>query len=330
VSPSLHAVLKELKPRPELQPDPDALAVFWVPREKEREQTVFRGMLPDFARPLVIRERSQVLIYGTGSAGKARLALTMAVEPSARHDNYDSMAAEFVVRADRPPDVAADGPRLKQANILVLSFLYGRDYYLQHLQAIIQQRFGLGRGEAATAAGECVDVIRFQPGFIDPETIVGIVRQRLRGAELTARPFTSVVVDGVHNTLMQFPLLREEPLLWSTLNRYFRTRGLRTITTFTFFGVGGLTGEGRGHDIARGTESETAFLIPAPVLPGHDLFFHLLVGTCDYTFSVGRDNHVSRVREAEVIRVTQESSPTSFSSQTLHWEPGTGRFRLPQ
>ena len=93
--------------------------------------------------------------------------------------------------------------------------------------------------------------------------------------------YTAVLVDGVHNLVLQYPLLEREPLLWPCLYRLFRAEGLDVVSTFTFFKVGRFDCKS-----ARGAEIEHEMVHADTAGGSEHLFFHLLVSSSDHTFLV--------------------------------------------
>lgn len=340
VSPSLHSVLRSLKGRPEIAPDPERRAILWVPTERDRQQTVLDGIVQDTYRPITRRDRSQVLIYGAGSAGKARLALAMAIEPMIKMPKLGEDRPYEMRLRDEAASARTSHDALADSRLLILSFLYDERYYQHHLQELIRRRFAPGRDpdmESARRPGgrgegaRLADVVAFQAGYIDPETVVGRVRTRLRRADLEGRPYTTCIIDGVHNVLMQFPLLQAETLLWPALYRYLRVKGLANITTYTFFGIQAW------HDTEPASADPATRLgitdrIPREagaisITPAQQLFFHLLVGSCDYTYSVTRTTQwTGRGARREVIRVVEETSPDSYVRTPVLWDPANATF----
>jgi hypothetical protein len=146
-------------------------------------------------------------------------------------------------------------------------------------------------------------------GFLDPETLVAKIGRALQQGRLEGRPYTAVMIDGIHNMLLQFPLLEKEPLLWPTLYRLLRAEEVDAISTFTFFDVPFFD-----------KEVERPTLMPV----SQNLFFHLLVGNCDYSFNVERPNEALQ----DELTVTLASSLESIdpAARQFQWNPATMRF----
>ncbi len=285
VSPSLHAALRSVKGR--LPPDGDGKtrAVLWAP---ERATQLDLPMnLEDSPKPrrgaLTIRERSQVLLYGRGSSGKARFAMALAFEPRVSNEPSEKWAEYLQAHADKKREITPLELRLlERSRVLVVSFLYGKDYYRPLVKDLFKYRFN---NEHKHDVDSYVTTLDLYPGYIDPETLISRVRRQIRSGRLAGRPYTTVILDGVHNLLLQFPLLEGEPLLWPTLFRIFRAEGIDAISTFTFFKV----------DQFAGSKEPLIDRAETPVLTGSDhIFFQLLVGNCDYTFLIERPTDTTK------------------------------------
>lgn len=291
VSPSLHSVSRSLHGLPEHTPDVGARALIWA-----RERT--KGS-PKY---LAVSAHSQTLVYGRGSAGKARFAMALACEPRQRVENEGDWL-RYVSRHIRSRVPSA---KTQPRRVLVVSFLYGARYY----EAIVEKLLAL-RGERLSSAEPLLRVMDQYPGFLDPETLVAKIGRALQQGRLEGRPYNAVVIDGIHNMLLQFPLLEKEPLLWPTLYRLLRAEAVDAISTFTFFKV-------PFFDKAPGGSS----LVPV----SQDLFFHLLVGNCDYSFNVERPDE--SLDDQDELTVTLASSLEAIdpAGRQFQWSPVTMRF----
>lgn len=233
------------------------------------------------------REPSQMLVYGHGSAGKARFALSLGLSSRVPYEKYP-----YLKRAALDPD----------ARVLVVSFLYGREYYEQIAQRLLRAK----SKPAAARDDERLTVLDLYPGFLDPETLVARIAKALQQGRLEGRRYTCVIVDGIHNILVQFPLLQEEPLLWPTLYRVFRSEGVDAISTFTFFRVPAISGSA----IDMVSDSQR-------------LFVHLLISNCDYSFIVER----SLIRHNLLdVQFASAPSPTADMGVVFSWNPDTFEF----
>jgi KaiC/GvpD/RAD55 family RecA-like ATPase len=156
---------------------------------------------------------SNVFINGEGSGGKAALALKIAMAPSfSKTDNQ-------VVDRDE--------------KILVVSFLYPKEYYAELRNKLIRVR---DREYGANVKKEWktrIEVIRLYPGHLKPNDLYNRIEWELESAELYGDPYTCVVIDGIHNVYLQFPEIENYTLFWPQIYNSLRSRSVMTITTHT-------------------------------------------------------------------------------------------------
>jgi RecA/RadA recombinase len=304
ISPSLHNVLTQLNRRRVWSPSESLGAVFRFSKQPPgASQTTTTNS------DLVLRARSQILVFGYGSAGKARLALALALQPR--------------IPIDAPPVVQREAgvDAVERSRVLVVSFLYEDAYYRDLAEELYEKRFNVSGGS------ERVDVIAFYPGMLAAETAVAAITARMRTAELWGRPYRAVLIDGVHNIMMQFPLLDHEPLLWPALYRLLRTKGVEAVTTFTFFKMAGGQEAFRPNAGAPSHFPSSNSVTASPV--GHlgvsqELYFHLLLSSCDYTFRIDQpEARDSRVSLADVTVRLVQALDASVTDTVFEWEPAT-------
>ena len=278
VSPSLHSVLRRLDRSEGLGKQ----GLVHLP---------FKGARKSLAPRLV--DPSHSLVFGLGSSGKAGFALGCLLSPRAK------LETDVLEKKD-----LTDWAR--RSRTLVVSFLYPESYYSDLAQRILQR----GPHREASAGGT-VETWALYPGFIDPETFVDELQRRIELAELQGRPFTGVLIDGIHNLLLEFPLLQADELLWPCVYRILRANRIATMSTFTFF------------DIPLGATPDGAKRSKAPSLPGtsgiaarSELFLHMLVSCCDYSFNLSRTAEGKVVAE---IQATMDSRARRGASYV--WDP---------
>jgi KaiC/GvpD/RAD55 family RecA-like ATPase len=290
VSPSLHSVMREIKTL-EVR-EPSATHLFELPVGGET--------VPGEGVP-TMREGSHILIYGQGSTNKARLALTCALAPS-KVGNHDRVASRQNDKGDVP---LVARPR----RTLVVSFLYSEAYYRKQVKQVeLKDQEG----------GKSTVVWSLYPGFVNAETFVARLRKYLDTAELEGLPFESLVIDGIHNLILEFPLLQADELLWPCVFRIARTRGIRTVCTFTFFDVGADHADVDGR-IARDVGARS-------FAQRTELFFHMLVSGCDYSFDVNRE---FQPRGSTItVRVANSSSMGLRVGDMYRWLPAKGTLHL--
>lgn len=155
---------------------------------------------------------SNVFLNGEGSGGKAALALKMAISPTWE-------GAARVARAEK---------------VLIVSFLYPREYYDNILRTLLTLRrleYGMAPGEERPS----IEVIHLYPGNYRADQLFNRVEWELDAAELQGDPYTSVLIDGLHNVFLQFPEIEEYTLFWPQLYAALRSRPITIISTHTTF-----------------------------------------------------------------------------------------------
>ena len=174
---------------------------------------------------------SNVFINGQGSGGKAALALKIAIAPS-----YSRITSAVQInRVER---------------VLIVSFLYPREYYDSihlRLQRLRLDECGLEVG----AFKSRIEVLHLYPGYLKPDTLFSKIEWTLRAAELDGDPFTTIIVDGIHNVFIQFPEIEKQTLFWPQLFSMLRTKNLFTIITHTLLSVKEAPFDTRGREDGR-------------------------------------------------------------------------------
>jgi hypothetical protein len=131
-----------------------------------------------------------------------------------------------------------------------------------------------------------VDVISRYPGGLTPEDLLAKVENQLLAAELSGIPYTGVLIDGIHNVFVQFPILEQDATVWPQLFNLLRRPGITVVTTHTEF-------ELHAHSLS--VDFEHAQRKSAPLLSvivsGADYVFELAGynasdGTADYQLSI--------------------------------------------
>lgn len=166
-----------------------------------------------------IFQGSNIFINGRGSGGKAGLALKIALSPSFIEGDFS-----------RPV------PGEARQNVLIVSFLYPPEYYAE-IYEILRHRRRIELGAATTAPRSRHHVIHLYPGYLKPNDLFNRIEWELDAAELRGDPYTTVIVDGIHNVFLQFPALEEYTLFWPQLYSTLRTRPVTIITTHTTLSV---------------------------------------------------------------------------------------------
>src|SRR5450631_2178275 len=152
-----------------LESDPTRRAVVWVPDERAGRVQLLLPTLDDRGA-LAIRGRSQVLVYGNGSSGKAGLAMALAFEPRYPVDGEREGNLPWDEYLVQHKTGSTEWYRhlnqrwANRARVLVVSFLYSRDYYDDMAETLFQKRFRLSEWKRAS---QHVTTHSYYPGYID-------------------------------------------------------------------------------------------------------------------------------------------------------------------
>ena len=122
---------------------------------------------------------------------------------------------------------------------LIISFLYPGSYYSGLVEKIKQSKFS---DKTKTYPSPDVDffTLTFYPGYVTPEVLLTKIADKLHASELQGYPFDSILLDGLQNVFLQFPLLEKSNLIWPMLSEMFRRLGLNVVTTHSHFEVVGM------------------------------------------------------------------------------------------
>lgn len=184
----------------------------------------------DFDEGIRIFKASNIFLNGEGSGGKAGMALKIASAPY------------YVGRSE---EIANQGE-----NILIISFLYPKQYYINVHDDIKDLRGNEIEGSEIPEINSRIDVIQFYPGFLKSSALFSRIEWRLREQDLLGDPFTTIIIDGLHNIFIQFPELEKHQIIWPQIYSMLRRRDLTIITTHTVLMVSALDTDGEGRRIA--------------------------------------------------------------------------------
>ena len=128
----------------------------------------------------------------------------------------------------------ADRAMTRRKNrILVVSFLYPDSYYKKD---VLDARLkGVLSAEEAGFRGVDLDFLVFGPGFLRGEDLVESISSALDCSALEGRPFSGVLLDGLHNVFLQFPALLKNDMVWPSLYNVLSRYNVTVVTTFTTF-----------------------------------------------------------------------------------------------
>lgn len=236
---------------------------------------------------LKLHWRSQLLLQGRGSSGKAGLALKIALSP-----RYNAQG--FLLDQESP-------------RVLVISFLYPPSYYEELQQRIVRallkesqisslRNFGKRTAEEYVKRMPKISVIHLTPGVLFPEDLYSKLVRSLEEGRLMGRPYSAVIIDGLHNLALQFPGAGESnylfPIIYGTLSR----SNVTTIATFTTLA---LESSEKGVSADRMEESAFRLRVHLPLL-------HTLVQGSDYVFEIFRADRLGHSNRGS------DAVPTAF------------------
>ncbi len=170
-----------------------------------------RVMLFDGTSPLSVRAKSQILLYGKGSSGKAGLGLAILHRRALSNRQF-------------APGIEKKDIAYYEARTLVVSFLYQTNYF-KTLGKKLPLATSPGARLSVLPNRALIDVISLYPGGLTPEDLLSKVDNRLLAAELSGVPYTGVLIDGIHNVFVQFPILEQDATVWPQLYNLLRRRG---------------------------------------------------------------------------------------------------------
>ncbi len=160
---------------------------------------------------------SNIFLNGEGSGGKAGLALKIATAPSFERGKPNT-------------------PLANSEKVLVVSFLYPDEYYrniLNRLRVVRTREYP----QLSSDYDPRLEVMHLYPGHLKPDTLYSKIEWALRASTLSGDPFTTIVIDGIHNVFLQFPEIEKQNLFWPQLFSLLRTRSLTSIITHTLLSV---------------------------------------------------------------------------------------------
>ena len=138
--------------------------------------------------------------------------------------------------------------------------------------------------------------------------------RQLEFARLMGRPYTAVIIDGLHNLALQFPGAGDSnyllPIIYSTLSR----QNVTTITTFTTLSMSSST---VGVTADASEETEFRLRVHLPLL-------HTLVQASDYVFEVFRADSVG-VRSSTEIRTASRVPQSSGAAYLIRVQSSISR-----
>jgi hypothetical protein len=185
-------------------------------------------------------------------------------------------------------------------------------------------------------------VLALSPGFLTPEDFVDRVLRKLEEGQLEGQPYTGVLLDGLHNTFMQFPVLQDNPMVWPALYDLLIRYELTIVTTFTTFSDTSPTIIGprspnsrytqeeiearlaltkrRLHDARRNMSNEDAEI----VLKGQAPFLQSLVRGIDFYLHV--EPGMDQPRDRSFYITVSSAMGQALPERGIRWDGNTHRF----
>tara|TARA_R110000787_G_scaffold208226_2_gene318154 strand:- start:6 stop:2666 length:2661 start_codon:yes stop_codon:yes gene_type:complete len=194
-----------------------------------RKQSTFDLQQNKKATFLEIYKGSNILLHGYGSSGKAGLALKLLLTPP----------VEKQEKLENIQQLNFSSIRHRQ-KILVVSFLYPAIYYQQLIHGIPGEKPGIApqlEDKYKDLPDAVLDYYVLYPGFIGPQDFLNKLVMKLDQADLSGEPYTGVMIDGLHNVLLQYPRLQENDIVWAMLYNILGRYPLTVVSTFTNFSV---------------------------------------------------------------------------------------------
>jgi hypothetical protein len=230
---------------------------------------------------LQIWDKSQILLHGYGSTGKAGLALALLLYPL-RGKNEDKEIS-------------------KKRKVLIVSLLYPEKYY-NNLEKRIIKSFKDKKQNNAQIVCIC-----FYSGHISSEDFVGKILNKLDIAVLEGDPFTGILLDGLHNATLQFPKLQKNDTVWSTLYSLLTRYYLTIVTTYTNFIV-----ENDKNKEDKYINKKDEFL-----LKGSEILLDILFQSADYSFTVRKpnDKEKNKIKEGRYVVTLKSAIKHEFRSE---------------
>jgi hypothetical protein len=340
--------------------------VWWNPEEQEEifltneappgfrshGQDVATGR--DRSSHISIHNRSQILVIGRGSAGKAAFGLYLLhrrwFNKKMLLDDLnstqltlpdDAFSQIYGPSGDSDDELAKSGlpvwyisPYL-ETRVLVISFLYQGNYYdsITRGMRIRRRRMTLvdsGSSSAHSTMGDLeffpfpdnmlTETISLYPGMLCVEDFMSKIEKRLSEAEYMGIPYTGVLIDGLHNVFVQFPELEKESSFWGLLYDVLRRRKVTVVTTHTDFDIhgasqGGVLQEGN-QNVPMTYDFEQAHRKIAPLLSA-------LVSGADYLFDLS-SKHVNK----RIVYPVTPLGSINFDVGNVSFEWDRKRMRL--
>ena len=245
---------KEIIKRP--QPSKDNFINFFneIYSFKNSRTNLMPKLIDNTKQQLRIWDKSQILLHGHGSSGKAGLALSILLSPPLNKKYKNIINSDFGAY---------------RAKVLIISLLYPDEYYREIKEKIIKRQ----NQKTNINHNALIKTLFFYSGYITPEDFIGKILRELDAAILNGEAYTGILLDGLHNVSLQFRNLQECDMLWPTLYGLLIKYSITIINTFTNFDID------KYHKSTDHTDNELLLKGQLPLL-------HSLVGSNDYYITI--------------------------------------------
>jgi hypothetical protein len=250
--------------------------------------------------------RTNILVHGYGSAGKAGFALKLLLTPPINSEN----TFPILNSTENFSGVAY------RRRVLIISFLYPQKYYHElvyekgiELQSKINEAYH-------NLQQPILDYLIFYPGYISPEDFINKITRKIDQAILEGQPFTGVLIDGLHNVFLQFIRLQDNDMVWPLLYNILARYDLTVVSTFTNFSM---------NDRLLDDDPNSKNKIINQALPDHMLlqkgmapFLHALVKASDFYFFL--EQLVLKSGERKYLMSIKGAIGQDVPTELLEWD----------
>ncbi|WP_158993960.1 ATPase domain-containing protein [Mucilaginibacter sp. L196] len=252
---------------------------------------------------LNLYSRSNILIHGFGSAGKAGFAMSLLLSPP----------VESTIEINTIQNLSFGHLKFRR-NILIISFLYPEQYYRElafekkNIQSRIKQLY-------KDIPDPLIEYIVLYPGYLSPQDFLNKVTRKLDEAILRGQPFTGVLVDGLHNVFLQFEKLQESNMVWPMLYNILSRYELMVVSTFTNFSLNDKLLEIDSYKVNDANHSSSDHLL---LQKGMAPFLHALVKGSDYYFFM--EQHISEADGSKRYLIAVKGAINKVPTELLEWD----------
>jgi KaiC/GvpD/RAD55 family RecA-like ATPase len=257
---------------------------------------------------LELYPRTHILVHGYGSAGKAGFSLNLLLTPP-------------LIRNTKIEEISKQdfGHKIFQRNILIISFLYPEKYYNDVVNKTIQKEI---KKTYKNIPNPLLEFLVLYPGFLTPQDFLKKITKKLDEANLKGKPFTGVLIDGLHNVFLQFEKLQDSNMVWPMLYNILSRYDLTVVSTFTNFSL---------NDKLYNSNSSDKNQLIHQAIPDHILlqkgmapFLHALVKASDFYFFMEEVSSIDG--EKRFILAVKSAINQDIPEEFLEWDRETNQF----